>query len=192
MARVLAAGEPPAFTDRPSAVAGPNADRGTSGAPVPRVGIGYDLHRLVEGRPLILGGVRIPHDRGLAGHSDADAVAHAITDAILGAASLGDIGSLFPDTDARWKDADSLVMLAEAVARLRAAGCTVSHVDVVVIAERPKIGPYRDRMREVLAGVLGVGPDDVSVKGKTNEGVGAIGRGEALAVHAVALVCRTA
>ena len=153
-----------------------------------RVGAGYDLHRFAEGRPLVLGGVRVPHDRGLAGHSDGDAICHAVTDAILGAAGLGDIGGLFPDTDPRWQDADSLGLLADAVARVRAAGYAVSNVDVVVIAERPKIGPHRDAIRARLAGVLGIGPGEVSVKGKTNEGVDALGRGDALAVHAVALL----
>jgi 2-C-methyl-D-erythritol 4-phosphate cytidylyltransferase/2-C-methyl-D-erythritol 2,4-cyclodiphosphate synthase len=161
--------------------------RALTAGPV-RSGLGYDLHRFVEGRPLVLGGVRIPHDRGLQGHSDADAIAHAVTDAVLGAAALGDIGTLFPDTDPRWKDADSMGMLAVAVERLREAGGRVVNVDVVVIAERPKIGPFRDAIRAALAGVLGVAPGAVSVKGKTNEGVDATGRGEALAVHAVATV----
>jgi 2-C-methyl-D-erythritol 2,4-cyclodiphosphate synthase len=138
----------------------------------------------------VLGGVRIPGDLGLAGHSDADAIAHAVTDAILGAAALGDIGQMFPDTDPRWKDADSLGMLSEAVARVRGAGYAVANVDVTVIAERPRIGPYRDAIRASLARVLGIDPGDVSVKGKTNEGVDALGRGEALAVHAVALLSR--
>jgi len=164
------------------------AGQGGGSARAVRVGAGYDLHRFAEGRPLVLGGVRVPHDRGLAGHSDGDAICHAVTDAILGAAGLGDIGGLFPDTDPRWQGADSLGLLADAVARVRAAGYAVSNVDVVVIAERPKIGPHRDAIRARLAGVLGIGPGEVSVKGKTNEGVDALGRGDALAVHAVALV----
>jgi 2-C-methyl-D-erythritol 2,4-cyclodiphosphate synthase len=158
------------------------------GASAMRIGTGYDLHRLVEGRPLILGGVRIPFERGLIGHSDADAVCHAITDAILGAANLGDIGRLFPDTDPRWKDADSLALLADARERVSAAGWMVVNVDVVIIAQQPKIGPHAQALRESLAGALAISSDAISVKGKTNEGVDAIGRGEAIAVHAVALL----
>jgi len=151
-----------------------------------RIGLGYDLHRFVAGRPLLLGGVSIPHHQGLAGHSDADAVAHAVTDAVLGAASLGDIGQLFPDTDPRWAGADSLMMLREAVARVHAAGYRVGNVDVTVIAQAPKIGPHRAAIAARMADVLQIDPAAVSVKGKTNEGVDAVGRGEALAVHAVA------
>ena len=148
-----------------------------------RIGVGYDSHRFVEGRPLILGGVRIPYERGLVGHSDADAVCHAITDAILGAVNLGDIGKLFPDTDPAWKDADSVRLLEAAVARVRSAGYEVGNIDVVVICERPKIGPHTGAMRQVLARALQVEPDAISIKGKTNEGVDATGRGEALAVQ---------
>jgi 2-C-methyl-D-erythritol 4-phosphate cytidylyltransferase/2-C-methyl-D-erythritol 2,4-cyclodiphosphate synthase len=162
-----------------------------AGLPRWRVGTGYDLHRFAEGRPLVLGGVRIPHERGLAGHSDADAVSHAVTDAILGAAGLGDIGRLFPDTDPAWKDADSRVLLADAVGRVRRAGFDIVNVDVVVVTERPKIGPHADAMRASLADVMEVPVEAVSVKGKTNEGVDAIGRGDALAVHAVALLARS-
>jgi 2-C-methyl-D-erythritol 4-phosphate cytidylyltransferase/2-C-methyl-D-erythritol 2,4-cyclodiphosphate synthase len=164
--------------------------RGRQAAPAFRIGTGYDLHVFAEGRPLILGGVRIPHDRGLKGHSDADAVCHAVTDAILGAANLGDVGRLFPDTDPRYKDADSLALLADAAARVRDAGWEVVNVDVVVIAERPKIGPHAAAMQRALAGPLGVGDAAVAVKGKTNEGVDSMGRGESLAVHAVALIER--
>jgi 2-C-methyl-D-erythritol 4-phosphate cytidylyltransferase/2-C-methyl-D-erythritol 2,4-cyclodiphosphate synthase len=153
-----------------------------------RIGTGYDLHRLVEGRPLILGGVHIPFERGLIGHSDADAVSHAVTDAILGAANLGDIGRLFPDTDARWKDANSLALLADAHGRVRAAGYAVINIDIVVIAQQPKISPHAEAIRDSLAATLNVSPDAISIKGKTNEGVDAIGRGEAIAVHAVALL----
>jgi 2-C-methyl-D-erythritol 4-phosphate cytidylyltransferase/2-C-methyl-D-erythritol 2,4-cyclodiphosphate synthase len=153
-----------------------------------RAGLGYDLHRLVEGRPLILGGVTIPFDRGLAGHSDADAICHAITDAVLGAAGAGDIGRHFPDTDAQWKGASSLDLLRRAVEMLRERGLAVGNVDATVILERPKLAPHVDAMREKLAEVLGVTIDRVSIKGKTNEGVGEIGRGEAIAVHAIALV----
>jgi 2-C-methyl-D-erythritol 4-phosphate cytidylyltransferase/2-C-methyl-D-erythritol 2,4-cyclodiphosphate synthase len=158
--------------------------------PAFRIGTGYDLHVFAEGRPLILGGVRIPHDRGLKGHSDADAVCHAVTDAILGAANLGDIGRLFPDTDPRYENADSLVLLADAAGRVREAGWAVVNVDVVVIAERPKIGPHAPAMQRTLAATLGVDAGAIAVKGKTNEGVDAMGRGEALAVHAVALIER--
>ena len=153
-----------------------------------RIGNGYDLHRLVPGRPLILGGVAIPFDKGLDGHSDADAVCHAVTDAILGAASAGDIGRQFPDTDAAFKDANSIELLKRAAALVRAAGYGVANVDVVVIAQQPKLSPHVDAMRASLARALGIEPPQVSVKGKTNEGVDATGTGEAIAVHAVALI----
>jgi 2-C-methyl-D-erythritol 4-phosphate cytidylyltransferase/2-C-methyl-D-erythritol 2,4-cyclodiphosphate synthase len=153
-----------------------------------RAGLGYDLHRLVEGRPLILGGVAIPFERGLAGHSDADAVCHAVTDAVLGAAGAGDIGRHFPDTDARWKGASSIELLRRAVAIVHGLGLAVGNVDATVILERPKLLPHVDAMRANLAEALGVSVDRVSVKGKTNEGVGELGRGEAIAVHAIALV----
>ena len=155
-----------------------------------RIGTGYDLHRLVDGRPLILAGVRIPFERGLLGHSDADIVCHAVTDAILGAAALGDIGALFPDTDPQWKDADSLELLRVAAERVRAAGCQIGNVDVTVIAERPKLRPHVETMRANLARALGIDLGLVSVKGKTNEGVDATGRGEAMACHAVAILDR--
>jgi len=153
-----------------------------------RVGFGYDLHRLVEGRPLILGGVTIPFDRGLAGHSDADAICHAVTDAILGAAGAGDIGRHFPDTDPAWKGASSLDLLRRAVGIVREQGLAVGNVDATVILERPKLAPHVDAMRARLADVLGVTIDRVSIKGKTNEGVGELGRGDGIAVHAVAMV----
>jgi len=156
-----------------------------------RIGVGYDLHRLVEGRPLILAGVTVPAERGAQGHSDADVVCHAVTDAILGAARAGDIGQLFPDTDPRWKDASSIALLGSAVAIVRGRGWTIENVDVVIVLERPKLGPHRTAMEERLAGALGVGPDAVSVKAKTNEGMDAVGRGEAIAAHAVALLVRT-
>ena len=159
-----------------------------SKASVMRIGLGYDLHVLVEGRPLILGGVLIPYERGLMGHSDADAVCHAVTDAVLGAANIGDIGKLFPDTDQAWKDANSLRLLADAWTRVRAAGFTLGNLDIVVIAQQPKIGPHADAIRESLARVLDVTPAQISIKGKTNERVDAVGRGEAIAVHAVALL----
>jgi 2-C-methyl-D-erythritol 4-phosphate cytidylyltransferase/2-C-methyl-D-erythritol 2,4-cyclodiphosphate synthase len=155
-----------------------------------RIGTGYDLHRLVDGRPLILAGVRIPFDRGLQGHSDADIVSHAVTDAILGAAAAGDIGRLFPDTDAKWKGADSIQLLAAAYDVIRTAGFRVANVDVTVIAERPKLLPYLEEMQNNLSRALGITASAVSIKGKTNEGVDAIGRGEAMACHAVALVVK--
>jgi 2-C-methyl-D-erythritol 4-phosphate cytidylyltransferase/2-C-methyl-D-erythritol 2,4-cyclodiphosphate synthase len=153
-----------------------------------RAGTGYDLHRLVEGRPLVLGGVTIPSDRGALGYSDADVVCHAITDAVLGAASLGDIGRHFPDTDPRWKGASSVDLLRRAVAMLADAGLQVGNVDVTVILERPKIKDHVDAMRASVAGTLGIDVSRVSIKGKTNEGVDAVGRGEAIAAHAIALV----
>jgi 2-C-methyl-D-erythritol 4-phosphate cytidylyltransferase/2-C-methyl-D-erythritol 2,4-cyclodiphosphate synthase len=153
-----------------------------------RAGVGYDIHRLVQGRPLVLGGVTIPFDRGLLGHSDADAVCHAITDAILGAAAAGDIGRHFPDNQAAWKDASSIDLLRRAAAMVREHGLEVANVDASVIAERPKLGPYIDAMRRNLAAALAVDLARVSVKGKSNDGVGALGRGEAIAVHATALL----
>jgi 2-C-methyl-D-erythritol 4-phosphate cytidylyltransferase / 2-C-methyl-D-erythritol 2,4-cyclodiphosphate synthase len=153
-----------------------------------RIGTGYDLHRLVEGRRLILAGVTIPFDRGLLGHSDADIVCHAVTDAVLGAAALGDIGGLFPDTDPRWKDADSLELLRAAMHRVRDCGYSAGNVDVTVIAERPKLLPHLDAMRANLAAALGIDVGAVSIKGKTNEGVDGTGRGDAMACHAVAML----
>jgi 2-C-methyl-D-erythritol 4-phosphate cytidylyltransferase/2-C-methyl-D-erythritol 2,4-cyclodiphosphate synthase len=153
-----------------------------------RIGTGYDLHTLVEGRPLILAGVRIPFERGLSGHSDADIVCHAVTDAILGAAAAGDIGRLFPDTDPKWKGADSIALLNSAMVLVRSAGYSVSNVDVTVIAQKPKLLPYLEQMRANLAAALGVDVTAVSVKGKTNEGVDSMGRGESMAAHAVALL----
>jgi 2-C-methyl-D-erythritol 4-phosphate cytidylyltransferase/2-C-methyl-D-erythritol 2,4-cyclodiphosphate synthase len=155
-----------------------------------RIGNGYDLHRLVEGRPLVLGGVTIPFDKGLQGHSDADAVCHAVTDAILGAAGRGDIGRHFPDDDPAWKDADSLDLLRRAARIVADAGFAVANVDVVVIAQRPKLVPHVDAMARRLAGALGCSPGQVSIKGKTNEGVDSMGAGESIAVHAVALLSR--
>ena len=151
-----------------------------------RTGIGYDSHRLVEGRPLVLGGQTIPHTHGLAGHSDADAVAHAVTDAILGAAAAGDIGTHFPDTDPRWKRADSIALLRAAAGVVGQRGYRVAQVDVTVILERPRLGPHIPAMRGVLATALGLGVEAVSVKAKTNEGMGFVGRGEGIATLAVA------
>jgi 2-C-methyl-D-erythritol 4-phosphate cytidylyltransferase/2-C-methyl-D-erythritol 2,4-cyclodiphosphate synthase len=152
-----------------------------------RAGTGYDLHRLVEGRPLILAGVTIPFEHGALGHSDADVVCHAVTDAVLGALSLGDIGRHFPDTDPRWKDANSLALLERAVALAHEQGYEIGNVDVTIVLERPKIKDYVDAMRANLARALGIDAARVSVKGKTNEGVDAVGRGEAIAAHAIAL-----
>jgi 2-C-methyl-D-erythritol 4-phosphate cytidylyltransferase/2-C-methyl-D-erythritol 2,4-cyclodiphosphate synthase len=156
-----------------------------------RVGTGYDLHRLEPGRRLIIGGVEIPHEMGLIGHSDADVLCHAITDAILGASAQGDIGRHFPDTDPEFKDADSIDLLKRAVAIVHAAGFSILNVDAVVIAERPKLSPYIDAIRQKIAGALGVDRSAVGVKGKTNEKVGALGRNEAIAVHAVAMLVRS-
>jgi len=155
-----------------------------------RVGIGYDSHRFADGggRKLILGGVEIPHPQGLAGHSDADVVAHALTDAILGAAALGDIGGMFPETDPRWKDCSSLYLLDEAYRTVRARGLALAQCDLTVIAERPRLAPHVAEMRRKLATVLLVDPAVVSIKGKTNEGMGWIGRGEGIAAIAVALL----
>lgn len=155
-----------------------------------RIGHGYDSHRFAEGRRLVLGGVEIPSARGLDGHSDADAVAHAVTDALLGAAGLGDIGRHFPPSDAQWKDADSMQLLARVVALLEGENYQVVNLDVTVVAEEPRIGPHGDAMRERIAGVVGISPRNVSVKGKSNEGLGWVGRGEGIAVFAVALIDR--
>jgi len=162
--------------------------RPAASAGLPRIGTGYDLHRLVDGRPLVVGGVVVASDRGALAHSDGDVACHAATDAILGAASLGDIGRHFPDTDPRWKDADSLDLLRETARLVRDAGFEVVNLDVTVILERPKIKDMIQRMCARLADALGIDAARVSVKGKTNEGVDAVGRGEAIASHAVALL----
>lgn len=153
-----------------------------------RAGIGYDSHRFTEGRPLVLGGVEIPHSAGLAGHSDADVVAHAVTDAVLGAAALGDIGAHFPPEDDAWRDADSIGLLARAVAEARTAGFRPANVDVTVVCEAPRLAAHIDAMRGRLAEALGLGRGAVSVKATTNEGMGWIGRGEGVAAMAVAVV----
>jgi 2-C-methyl-D-erythritol 2,4-cyclodiphosphate synthase len=153
-----------------------------------RAGTGYDLHRLAPARPLMIGGVRVPAELGALGHSDADVACHAITDAILGAAGLGDIGRHFPDSDARWAGAGGLDLLGRAVSMVAQAGFEIGNVDVTVILETPKIRDYVDAMRAALAKTLKVDVARVSVKGKTNEGVDAVGRGEAIAAHAVALI----
>lgn len=156
-----------------------------------RVGIGYDSHKFAAGRKLILGGVEIPHPQGLAGHSDADAVTHALIDALLGAAGMGDIGRMFADTDPRWKDADSLHLLNQAYLTIVEDGFQFVNADITVIAERPKLVPYVERMQEKLANALIAPASAVSVKAKTNEGMGFIGRGEGIAVIAVAMLDRT-
>ena len=155
-----------------------------------RVGIGYDSHRFAPGGPLILGGTRIPVEFSLAGHSDGDAVAHAVTDAVLGAAALGDIGEMFPDTEPDLRGANSMEMLRVAVERVNEAGYAVVNADVVIVAETPKVGPYRNAMRAALAEALGVTMNDVNVKGKTNERMGWVGRGEGLACLATVALSR--
>jgi len=157
-----------------------------------RVGSGHDTHRLAENRPLVLGGVRIPHESGLVGHSDADVVLHAVTDALLGAAGLGDIGDAYLDTDPRWQGADSRLFLGETLARLNQLGWRVVNLDVTIFAQQPKLGPAKAAIRESLAGLLGVPTDAVNVKAKTGEHVGHIGRGEAIGAHAVVLIQRGA
>lgn len=151
-----------------------------------RCGIGYDLHRLEAGRKLIIGGVHVPFDKGPMGHSDGDVVAHALCDALLGAAGLGDIGTHFPDTDPKWKGADSMQFLEHAARLLDEKNLHIAHVDAVVILEKPKLGPHFPKMREALARALSVTADRIHLKAKTNEGVDAIGRGEAIAAYVVA------
>jgi len=149
-------------------------------------GIGWDSHRLVAGRSLILGGVALEYDLGLAGHSDGDALTHAIIDALLGAAALGDIGQHFPDADERYRDADSMLLLRTVVATLAERGLAVTNVDAIVVMERPKLAPYREAMRAALADGLGVAPHHVNIKASTGEGMGFVGRGEGVAALAVA------
>lgn len=153
-----------------------------------RSGIGYDLHRLEAGRKLVLGGVEVPFDKGPAGHSDGDALAHAICDALLGAGGLGDIGAHFPDTDPKWKGVSSLLFLEHVRKLYDENSLRITHIDAVVIAERPKLGPHFPAMREALAQALGISAKQINLKAKTNEGVDAIGRGEAIAAHAIATI----
>jgi len=153
-----------------------------------RCGIGYDLHRLETGRKLIIGGIELAFDKGPAGHSDGDVLAHALCDALLGAAGLGDIGTHFPDTDPKWKGANSLIFLEHAKKLLAEKDFTIEHVDAVVILERPKLGPHFPKMREALARALGVPAEKIHLKAKTNEGVDAVGRGEAIAAQVVATI----
>jgi 2-C-methyl-D-erythritol 2,4-cyclodiphosphate synthase len=150
-----------------------------------RAGIGYDLHRLAEGRKLILGGIELPFHKGPVGHSDGDALAHALCDALLGAAGLGDIGTHFPDTDPKWKDASSLRFLEHVSGLLNEMNLRIAHIDAIVITEKPKLGPYFPAMREALAKSLGISTAMINLKAKTNEGVDAIGRGEAIAAQAI-------
>ncbi len=154
-------------------------------------GIGYDAHRLVEGRRLVLGGVELEHDLGLEGWSDADVLTHAVIDALLGAAGLGDVGEHFPDTDERWRDADSLELLRTAAAQVRAEGCAIRHVDVTVVLEAPRLAPHRAAIRANLAEILGLALPHVNVKATRGEGMGFVGRGEGIAALAVATVERT-
>jgi 2-C-methyl-D-erythritol 2,4-cyclodiphosphate synthase len=151
-----------------------------------RCGIGYDLHRLAEGRKLIIGGIEVPFEKGPFGHSDGDVLAHALCDALLGAAGLGDIGTHFPDNDPKWKNANSLLFLGHARKLLDEKHFSIEHIDAVVILERPKLGPHFPKMREALAKSLGLPASKIHLKAKTNEGVDAVGRGEAIACHAVA------
>jgi 2-C-methyl-D-erythritol 2,4-cyclodiphosphate synthase len=152
----------------------------------PLVGIGYDSHRLDDGRRLVIGGVELEHERGLAGHSDADVLAHAVIDALLGAAGMGDIGEHFPDTDERWRDADSMGLLEQVVASIRERGIDVVNVDCTLVMERPKLGRHRAAIRESLAATLAVDVQRVNVKASTGEGIGFVGRGEGVAALAVA------
>jgi 2-C-methyl-D-erythritol 4-phosphate cytidylyltransferase/2-C-methyl-D-erythritol 2,4-cyclodiphosphate synthase len=164
------------------------AEQWLAGRLSPCTGMGFDVHAFAGEGPIMLGGVEVPHSRGLAGHSDADVVLHAITDALLGAAGLGDIGEHFPPSDARWKGADSSVFLAHAVALLRERGAIIDHVDCTIIAEAPKVGPYRSAIRERIAEIAGLGPEKVSIKATTTEGLGFTGRGEGMAAQAVASI----
>ena len=156
-----------------------------------RIGEGWDIHALVEGRKLILGGVEVPHTKGLLGHSDADALLHAITDALLGAAAMGDIGTHFPDTDAEFKGADSAVLLKEAARRVRAQGYEIGNVDCTVIAQAPKLAAYKPAMRERIAAVLSIDGDQVNVKAKTAEKMGPVGEGLAMEARAVVLIFKS-
>ncbi len=156
-----------------------------------RAGIGYDLHRLEPARKLVIGGVTLPFEKGTLGHSDGDALSHAICDALLGAAGLGDIGTHFPDSDPRWKGVSSLIFLEQTRKMLDEKGLRIQHIDATVILERPKLGPYFPAMREALANSLGVETAQINLKAKTNEGVGEIGRGEAIAAQAIATLAGT-
>lgn len=156
-----------------------------------RIGLGHDTHRLIAGRPLILGGVRIEHDLGLDGHSDADVLLHAITDALLGAAGLGDIGELFPNTDSQWHNADSAIFVREALRRITDLGWTIANLDCTIHAERPKLSPHKQQIAAHIADLLGLEHSQVNVKAKTGEKVGPIGRQEAINADAIVLIERT-
>lgn len=155
-----------------------------------RIGTGFDTHKLTEGRPLIIGGVNIPYEKGLFGHSDADVLIHAVIDALFGAAALGDIGKHFPDTDEKYKGADSMLLLKETAREVREAGYEIGNIDVTLIAQAPKMAPHIDSMRENLAKAMGVLVDAVSIKAKTNEHMGFTGRGEGIEARAVALITK--
>ncbi|MBI1338541.1 MAG: 2-C-methyl-D-erythritol 2,4-cyclodiphosphate synthase [Phycisphaera sp.] len=156
-----------------------------------RIGHGFDLHRLEKGLTLVVAGLNLEHDHGCAAHSDGDVVYHALTDAILGALGQDDIGQLFPDNDPKWKGADSRVFVEEAVRRMGKAGYTLGNADITIILQRPKLSPHKAKMKENIAGLLGVGLDRVNLKGKTHEHVDAIGEGRAIACHVVVLICKT-
>lgn len=164
------------------------ATTATASRPALRIGEGWDTHALVTGRPLVLGGVTIPHTHGLLGHSDADALCHAVTDALFGAAALGDIGHHFPDTDLRFKGADSIALLGEAARRVRVAGWEIGNVDSTIVAQAPKLAPHIMGMRQRLSMAMGIGLDQVNVKAKTAEKMGPVGRGEAIEARAVCLL----
>ena len=155
-----------------------------------KIGFGYDLHRLAAGRPLVLGGTEIPFSKGLAGHSDGDCLIHAVIDALLGAVGEGDIGQFFPDSDPAYKNIRSLELLKSVMAHLRSEGWEIVNIDTVVVAEEPQLGPYTEKMKEVLCPVVGVGKSALGIKAKTNEGLGLIGQGKAMACWAVALIQR--
>ena len=156
-----------------------------------RTGIGYDSHRLARGRKLLLGGVEIPSEKGLLGHSDADVLLHAITDAMLGAAAKGDIGALFPPSDPQWRNADSSIFVRHASELLESYGWKVVNVDAVILIEQPRLGPHRDRIRESVASLLGIDPDAIGLKAKTGEGVGPVGTGQLAEAHAIVLISRS-
>jgi 2-C-methyl-D-erythritol 2,4-cyclodiphosphate synthase len=168
----------------------PSARRGASGArpTVSRSGIGYDLHRLAEKRKLMIGGIDVPFEKGTVGHSDGDVLCHAICDALLGAASMGDIGTHFPDTDEKWRGVSSLVFLRQVRQYLERKNWKIAHIDAVVVAERPKLGPHFPNMRVAIAKSLGIAPEQINLKAKTHEGLGEIGRGEAVAAHVIATI----
>jgi 2-C-methyl-D-erythritol 4-phosphate cytidylyltransferase/2-C-methyl-D-erythritol 2,4-cyclodiphosphate synthase len=178
----------PALEKLTSAADWARAEQSLAGALVPRTGMGFDVHAFAGEGPIMLGGIAVPHPRGLAGHSDADVALHAITDALLGAGGLGDIGAHFPPSDPRWKGASSDLFLSHAAALLRADGAIIDHVDCIVIAEEPKVGPYRAAMRERIAEILGLAVDQVSLKATTTEGLGFTGRREGIAAQAVASI----